>query len=138
MAKLGTNEIDAYIKKPNPAHRLILVYGPDHGLVVERGKALVKASGVDMNDPFALIPLDIASIDADAGRLMDEANTMSMFGGMRTIWLRNVGAEKSVAQAVKLALENPSKDAMIVVEAGDLKPSSLCAKALRPHKRPLL
>lgn len=134
MAKLSTSEIDFYLRKPNPAHRLILIYGPDHGLVVERGKALVKASGVDINDPFALIQLDLASIEADAGRLVDEAGTMSMFGGARTIWLRNVGAEKSVAQAVSLALENPSQDAMIVVEAGDLKPSSALRKNVEASK----
>lgn len=135
MAKLRTNEIESYLKKPQSAHRLILVFGPDHGLVVERGKALVKATGVDMNDPFALIPLDVASLDSHPGRLVDEAGTLSMFGGIRTIWLRNVGTEKSVAQAVSLALENPSDDTLIIVEAGDLKPSSPLRKTVEAHAK---
>lgn len=130
MAKLKTNEIESYLKRPHPAHRVLLIYGPDHGLVVERGKLIAKQTGIPLDDPFQTIQLDLAAIEDHTGRLVDEANTLSMFGGQRLIWLRNIGAERSVADAVNLALKSPNEDALIIVEAGDLKPSAALRKTV--------
>jgi DNA polymerase-3 subunit delta len=38
--KLKTSEIEAFIRKPNPAVRGVLVFGPDDGLVRERASQL--------------------------------------------------------------------------------------------------
>ena len=45
MAQVKAHEVERYLKKLSPAHRVFLVYGPDAGLVSERAAQLAKASG---------------------------------------------------------------------------------------------
>ncbi len=53
-----TADVDAFVARPDPARPVVLVFGPDAGLVSERVNALVKASVDDPNDPFALARLE--------------------------------------------------------------------------------
>ena len=46
MVALRGRDIDAFLNKPDPGRPIILLYGPDAGLVRERADALV-ASAVD-------------------------------------------------------------------------------------------
>ena len=54
MTALRTNEIEPFIARPD-ARPVVLVFGPDAGLVSERVEALIRASVDDPNDPFALV-----------------------------------------------------------------------------------
>ena len=132
MTALKPGEIEAVIRRgPDPRFRLVLVYGPDTGLVADRAQRLVKRMAADPDDPFSLVKLDGDSLAADPGRLVDEAGTIGLFGGSRTIWVRP--GTRNYAPAVEAALDQTSEGARIVVEAGDLKPSaplrSLCEKS---------
>ncbi|HYC13217.1 MAG TPA: DNA polymerase III subunit delta, partial [Stellaceae bacterium] len=49
--------VTGFIAKPDPKVRAILVYGPDAGLVRERGEALAKAVAQDLDDPFRVAAL---------------------------------------------------------------------------------
>ena len=51
MVALKTGDIDSFVAKPDAARAVVLVFGPDAGLVSERVDALVKASVDDINDP---------------------------------------------------------------------------------------
>ena len=50
--KLKFREIEPFVKHPNPAARVILVYGPDAGLIKERAEIMGKTIAPDLNDPF--------------------------------------------------------------------------------------
>lgn len=131
MTALKPGEVEGLIRRgPDPRFRVVLVFGPDTGLVAERAQSLVKGMVADPDDPFALVKLDGDALAADPGRLVDEAGTIGLFGGSRTIWVRS--GSKNYAPAVAAALDH-AQDARIVVEAGDLKPSaplrSLCEKS---------
>ena len=54
MTAIKTTDVDRFIAKPDPGQPIVLVYGPDAGLVRERVDALVNASVDDPADPFAL------------------------------------------------------------------------------------
>lgn len=123
MAQVKNHEVDAYLKKPNEAHRVILLYGPDAGLVSERAAILSKASGADLDDPFSTIVLDAEDAAADPQRLADEAHTVSMFGGNRLVRIKG-STQKNLANAVQPVLDQPPIDALVIIEAGDLKKSS--------------
>src|SRR5439155_25317564 len=85
MVALKPAEADAYVARPDPARPIILVFGPDAGLVSERVDALVRSAVEDVNDPFALVRLDGDELAADPARLIDEANTVPLFGGRRAV-----------------------------------------------------
>ncbi|MEP0943948.1 MAG: DNA polymerase III subunit delta [Rhizobiaceae bacterium] len=123
MAQVKNHEVDSYLKQPKPAHRIVLLYGPDAGLVSERAELLAKNSGSDLNDPFSTIVLDADDAAADPQRLADEAHTVSMFGGQRLVRIKG-STQKNLANAVQPVLDQPPVDALIIIEAGDLKKSS--------------
>ncbi|MEK1886092.1 MAG: DNA polymerase III subunit delta [Phyllobacterium sp.] len=139
MAQKKAHEVDSFLKRLDRAYPIILLYGPDKGLVSERAVAFTKLTGLAPDDPFAVIRLDADTIQAEPGRLSDEANTISMFGGERLIWVRNATVQKGLADAVAHLVKNPPQATFILIEAGDLKKGaglrgtieqSACAMAL--------
>lgn len=124
MTQLKANEIDHYLRKPDFGKIVHLVYGPDRGLAAERSAKLAKTSGVDLDDPFAAIKLDADSLNADPDRLMNEAYTVSMFGGARLIWLRGVSNNAALVKQLSQLLDNPPENTYCIFEAGDLKKGS--------------
>ena len=105
----------------------VLFYGPDTGLIRERGRALsVKITGTD-NDPFLMAKLTVADLRDDPARIADEACALAFGGGRRSVQLRGVGdgATKAVASALEL-LGNGSgpPPSLIIVEAAELSPRS--------------
>jgi DNA polymerase III subunit delta len=131
MTALKPAEIDRFLSKPNPALPIILLYGPDAGLIAERAEALMRSGMADPDDPFALVRLDGDHLASDPARLADEAHTIGLFGGKRVIRVRMSARE--IAAAIDLVLKTPPTDCLIVVEAGDLAKRSatrlLCEKS---------
>ena len=68
MTAVKAADVDAFIARPDPARPVVLVFGPDAGLVSERVNALVKASVDDPNDPFSLVRLEGEELIANPGR----------------------------------------------------------------------
>ena len=88
MVALRGKDIDAFLARPDPGRPIILLYGPDAGLVRERAEALIASAVDDPNDPFSLVRLDGDELSAEPSRLVDEAMTIPMFGGRRAIRVR--------------------------------------------------
>ncbi len=124
-------EVDRFIARPNVGEPIVLVYGPDAGLVRERVDALVKASVDDPSDPFALARIEPEDLSVNPSRLVEEAHTIPLFGGRRAVLVR-AGA-RNIASAVEPVIAQPSPDCRVIIEAGDLKKSAplraLCEKA---------
>src|SRR5215831_7686865 len=105
MVALKGGEIDAFVARPDAARPAVLVFGPDLGLVRERVDAIIRASVDDPRDPFALVRLDGDELAADPVRLVDEAQTVPLFGGRRAIHLR-VGS-KNLTAAIESLIDMP-------------------------------
>ncbi len=130
--KLTWKQIDPFLKKPDPKARVVLVYGPDNGLMRERAKVIGKHTVPDLNDPFNVITLDNIILSEDPARLSDEANAISMMGGDRLIRIEN-GSDK-ITTLLKDYLKNPSQESLIVVEAGELSTRSSLRKLCESAK----
>lgn len=121
MAQKKAYEVDTWLAKPDPRVSIVLIYGPDRGLVAERAKAFAEKTGLPLDDPFSVVRLDGSEIDRDEGRLLDEARTVPMFSDRRLLWVRNASGQKALAEDVKALVTEPARDAIILIEAGDLK-----------------
>jgi DNA polymerase-3 subunit delta len=119
MVALKAAQVDAYLARPDPARPIALVFGPDSGLVRERAEALVRASVDDPRDPFALVRLDGDELAGQPARLVEEADTIPLFGGRRAIWVR--AGSRNFLPAVEAVLASARPDCRVVIEAGDLK-----------------
>jgi DNA polymerase-3 subunit delta len=132
MVALRGKEIDAFLARPDPGRPIILLYGPDAGLVRERADALLASAVDDPNDPFSLVRLDGDELSAEPSRLVDEAMTIPLFGGRRAIRVR--AGSRSFAGGIDALAEQPLKDCRIVIEAGELRPESPLRKACERAK----
>jgi DNA polymerase III subunit delta len=104
--------------RPDPACRVILFFGPDSGLVSERARSLSLYLLGAGHDPLQLVRLDGDTLGADPMRLVDEANTIGLFGGQRVIWISPTS--KNLASAVEPLLATPPLDSRVIIEGGDL------------------
>jgi DNA polymerase-3 subunit delta len=132
MVALRGKEIDSFLARPDAGRPIILLYGPDTGLVRERADALLKSAVDDPNDPFSLVRLDGDELSAEPSRLVDEAMTVPLFGGRRAIRVR-AGA-RSFASGIDTLAEMPLRDCRVVIEAGELRPESPLRKACERAK----
>jgi DNA polymerase-3 subunit delta len=132
VVALRGREIDAFLARPDPARPIILLYGPDTGLVRERAEALIASAVDDPNDPFSLVRLDGDELAAEPSRLVDEAMTVPLFGGRRAIRVK-AGA-RSFASGVDTLADSPIRDCRIVIEAGELRPDAPLRKACERAK----
>lgn len=120
MTALKASEVGRRFTDVARLPSVILVFGPDRGLVTEVTAHIVSLFGDRAEDPFAVVRLDAAVVASDPARLADEANTVSLFGDRRLVVVRD-GGTRNLAPAVVPLLAAPPTDAVVVVEAGDLK-----------------
>ena len=130
MTVLRAGEIDQFLARPDPRRPIVLVYGPDIGLVSERALLILHASSGDGSDPFAIVPLEGDIIASDPGLLQDEVLTFGLFGNRRIVRIR--AGSKNFAAALEPLIADPPQ-AMILIEAGELRATSplrsLCEKS---------
>jgi DNA polymerase-3 subunit delta len=132
MVALRGKDIDTFLARPDPGRPIILLYGPDAGLVRERADALMASAVDDPNDPFSLVRLDGDELAAEPSRLVDEAMTVPLFGGRRAIRVR--AGSRSFAGGIDTLAEIALRDCRIVIEAGELRPESPLRKACEKAK----
>ena len=131
MAKLPASRASGYLKRPDPAHRAILLYGPDPTLTADRREALVRVLlGAD-DDPFRLARLAADAVRRDPATLTDECNAISFGGGDKVVVLTD--ATESVAPAIAGALDAMIGGAVLVVTADSLSAGSKLRKLFEGH-----
>ena len=120
--KLSPSRAKAFVARPDPKARAVLVYGPDEGLVRERAERLTEAVAADPRDPFRVVHLSADDVRSDPARLTDEAAAQSLTGGRRVVRLRSAG--DAVTASLRQALATAGGDSVMVLEAGELGPRS--------------
>ena len=123
MVAFKAHEAARAMAKPDPRWKLWLIYGADAGLVSERvGQIVASALGESTPDPFRLVQLDGDELASDPLRLLDEANTIGLFGGEKVIRISRTS--KMLGSAVEALLATTVNGAVVVIEAGELTPKS--------------
>jgi DNA polymerase-3 subunit delta len=130
--KLTFRQIEPFVKNPDPNARVILVYGPDQGLMAERTRAISLSYVPDLSDPFNVINLTSAQITDDPAAFYDEANAQSLMGGNRLITIKD-GAD-AITPVMKDYLENASNETLIIIESDNLGPRSSLRKLCESAK----
>jgi DNA polymerase-3 subunit delta len=119
VTALKAHEVERFVARPDLNAGILLVYGPDTGLVRETAQRLVRHYAGADKDGMGLVTLDGGELDGDPGRLLVEARTSSLFGEKRIVRVRNAG--KALAAPLSDLAADPS-DAIVVLEAGNLAP----------------
>ena len=120
---------NGFVAKPPPEIRVFLLFGPDEGLVRERGDTLVRQIVPDAGDPFRVADLDGDAVNADAALLYDEAAALALGGGQRAVRVRKLTGR--IADAVIDFVREPVGEARIVLEApGSARKSAIVSAAI--------
>lgn len=117
--KLSPAQTNSFLQKPDPAVQIVLIYGPDTGLVRERADAVAKKTVPDLNDPFRVATLTGSMIADDPARLADEMAAQALGGGRRLIRVQQAG-EGMAAALTSLMANLPPCDSLLIIESGDL------------------
>ncbi len=127
--KLEAGRIEGFLARPGEAG-VVLVFGPDGGLVAERGVALARGvlGAGRRDDPFRYAELQAP----DGATLLQEATAASLSGGRRVVRVREAG--DGLAKAVETLL-NAQTEALVVLEAGELTPRSKLRALAEKHAR---
>lgn len=120
--KLTPAQTTSFLQRPDPAARVLLVYGPDAGLVSERVKQLALHTVPNLDDPFRTAYLTATVIADDPARLYDEMAAQSLGGGKRLVRLQ--AAESATAAIAVFLKDPPPTDSLLLIEAGDLDKKS--------------
>lgn len=119
--KANRAQLDRAIASPAET-RLFLLYGPDEA----GSRALSARIGTALGDGAERIDLTGADLKADPARLVDEAASISMFGGAR--WIRVEPAGDEATEAVQALIEAPVTGNPVALVAGALRPASRLLK----------
>lgn len=118
MVALPRSDYDSFVEDPDPRYPVVLIYGPNRGLVSERIETLLKNVRGKSADDFTVVTLDGDALASDPGKLSDEARTIGLFGDKRILHVR--AGSRSFVDGLKPLLEDPSRETLIAIEAGDL------------------
>jgi DNA polymerase III subunit delta len=116
--KLGAGQVERFLRRPDPAAAVVLIHGPDDGLVRERVERLIRTVLDDPGDPFRASELSVDVVRAEPARLADEARSLCLLGGRRVVRLRQASEQATAACRALLALERV--EALVVLDAGEL------------------
>lgn len=119
-------------KAPGPALRVALFYGPEIGLARERADTLAKSVVPDPADPFRVVALTGEQMAADPARLGDEAAAIAFGGGRKVVRVTDVPKGQTAQRQTQILrdfIAAPAGDALVIVEAGDLRKDHALVKA---------
>jgi len=133
--KVKPRDIAAHLKSVGAGVRAVLVFGRDEGLARERADTISKQIAPDLSDPFQVARPTLADIKEHPSILLDELSAISMMGGRRLVRVDGAGVEST--EAVKLALGGAQGDGLLVMTAGDIKPTSSLRKTMEAAKNAL-
>lgn len=120
MVAIKAGDAERIVRQPPRDAGFFLVYGPDSGSVAERARKIAETL-CDPADPFALLRFDAAEIASDPNRLPEEAYAVSMFGGRRSILIRDASSRPALVGILSTLMADPPPETTIVAMAGELR-----------------
>lgn len=133
MVAIRASELGRFAAREGQTKRLILIYGPDEGGVRMRADQLVEGYSKLANGSLEKLAFEAEVLNADPGKLMDEAQAFSMFSSSRIVVVSNAGKlAKSIWQN---ALATPDLQTPIILLADELAKTSPLRQAFEesPH-----
>jgi DNA polymerase-3 subunit delta len=119
MVAIKAPQANAFLAKPDPKIRAVLLFGPDAGLVSERAQKLAALLAGREQPPGEIIRLDDADLEGDPDRLSVELLTMPMFGGAKIV--RASTGRRINTAALQPLVEGGALAGTLIVEAGALR-----------------
>ncbi|MFQ5626360.1 MAG: DNA polymerase III subunit delta, partial [Methyloligellaceae bacterium] len=122
----------SFIRSPDKRITSALIYGPEAALVAERARELARNIAALEQPEAEIIRLDDNDLTANPDRLAIELQTRSMFAARRIVRIK---AERRLRPEALEELIAGDLAATLIVEAGNLRPSSKLRKIFETNAR---
>ena len=131
--KLSAKNLDSFLNSPSPDIVAVLVHGQDVGLIHETVLRIAATTVENLSDPFRVSELKSDEILRNPSTLIDEFTAQSLVGGKRIVRVE-LGNE-NISETLKslFAVKEPST--LLILEAGNLKPSSPVRKLMEKENK---
>lgn len=126
MVAVKASGVESFLRSPGPQQRLILFFGPDRGLVSERAAQL--ASTLSKRDGGQVERFDSAQLSEKPDALAIALHAGSLFDPISVV--RTDDESGTITRLLPDLLSNPPTECTLIIEAGDLKPTSPLRKAI--------
>jgi len=133
--KLTGGAAQAYLRKPDPTHAGLLIFGADPMRVATHRQTVISALvGPQGEDEMRLTRIAASDLRKDPALLGDAIKAQGFFPGHRVAFVEDAG--DGLAKVVAAALEDwQPGDAQIVVTAGQLAAKSALRKVFEGHQQ---
>ena len=131
--KIAPARVAAFLQRPDPDIRAVLLYGPDAGLVRERADHLARTVCADLADPFRVADLNGAALVADPARLADKSAATQP--DRRSAGCAGTRCKRWLGTIFAGYLAEMPGEALVVAEAAELSSGSALRRAFdgSPH-----
>ena len=132
------HDVEALLKAIPKTLEAVVLHGADQGLVRERSVAFETAILGDDPNPFQRISLGDGDLRGNPGRLLEEAEAVTMLGGAKFIRVRCSTDVASAALALYLKERDgglPPIEGLMCFEAGELRAAQALRKTAEADKR---
>jgi DNA polymerase III subunit delta len=130
--KVQAARAESFLARIDPSLRVLLLFGPDTGLVRERAEKIVSDMVGSPPDPFGYAELGMDDLREAPSRLSDEVRTVGFGVERRLVWLRD--ATDSAGASVSDVLEDESGEGFLLLTAGELAARSGLRKTVEGSK----
>lgn len=118
MVAIKANQAGAFLAKPDPKIRAVLLFGPDAGLVSERAQKLAHLLAQREKPAGEIVRLDDSDLESDPDRLGVELLTVPMFGGAKIV---RTTTGRRINTPLLTPLVQGGLAGALIVEAGNLR-----------------
>lgn len=132
--KLAWRDIKPFVTRPDPAMSLVLVYGPDQGLVQERTGLILPHYVSDAGDPLAVTSLSAGKIADEPSIFWDESQSVSLLGPSKRVLKITDADDDKIAPILQEYLNAPNPDICVIAIGGNLGPRSALRKLAETKK----
>lgn len=126
--KVAAAKAETFLSRLDPTLKVLLLFGPDTGLVRERAEKVVADMVGSPADPFGYSELSMDDLKESPSRLSDEARTVGFGVARRLVWLRDAG--EGAQPGVASVLSDDAATGFLLVTAGDLAARSSLRKSI--------
>lgn len=119
MVAIKPNQVQTFLKNPDPSVLTFLIYGPDQGLVTERASQLSQVLARRETPNGEIIRIDELDLENQPDRIGIELQTLPMFGGRKII--RTSVGRRINYQTLKGFIGDKTLCGILIVEAGSLR-----------------
>jgi len=132
--KMAGSAAQAYLRKPDPSHAALLIYGADAMRVATaRQTAIAALVGANGEEEMRLTRIPASELRKDAALLDDAIKAQGFFPGHRVAFVED--ATEAAAKVLTDALTDwQAGDAQVVVTAGQLTAKSGLRKLFEGHR----